>query len=333
VIPNPNILVRTIVSPDFRSPYAEQFSLQFQRELPGNWAYTLGYVGTKGTAMLQSTDGNPTAPTPPGTPRSRRVNPDRGVIRERCNCTASIYHSLQTSIERRLAQNFTMAAHYTWSAFIDGASEIFNPSTSGEIAFPQDPFDRASERARSTYDRPHRFSVNGVFELPWLSEQRGAAGKVLGGWQINGFLTFQSGAPFGALNGADPGGLVTGNLVGTSIRPHLNTNLDLSSMKVREIQAAGGRSLFLPATVAAPIGNAGRNIFRADGINRLDFGIIKNINVTETNRFQIHANFFNALNTRDWGIPEGVFTSAAFLNEGAFEVPARRIQVGLRYTF
>ena len=59
---------------------------------------------------------------------------------------------------------------------------------------------------------------------------------------MNGFLTFQSGAPFGVLNGADPGGVVLGNLVGTSIRPFLNTNLNLSSMGVREIQAAGGRS-------------------------------------------------------------------------------------------
>ena len=48
---------------------------------------------------------------------------------------------------------------------------------------------------------------------------------------------------------------------------------------------------------------------------------------------QFHANFFNATNTRDWGIPEGTFTSAAFLNEGANEVSARRIQLGLRYVF
>ena len=48
---------------------------------------------------------------------------------------------------------------------------------------------------------------------------------------------------------------------------------------------------------------------------------------------QVYGNFFNATNTRDWGIPEGIFTSAAFLNEGAFEVPSRRIQLGLRYVF
>jgi hypothetical protein len=108
-----------------------------------------------------------------------------------------------------------------------------------------------------------------------------ALAKIAGGWQINGFPTLQSGAPFRVLNGGDPGGVVTGNLVGTSIRPHLNTTLDLSRMTVREIQAAGGGSVFRAATVQEPIGNLGRNVLRANGINRLDFGIIKNTRISE----------------------------------------------------
>jgi hypothetical protein len=331
-IPNPDLLVRTIVNGQFRAPLAEQLSLQFQRELPEGFVLSTGYVGTKGTALFQSIDGNPTVPAP-GAARTVRQNPNKGVIRERCNCTASIYHSWQSSLEKRLSRNFSMGLHYTWSAFIDGASEVFNPSTVGEIAFPQNPYDRRSERGRSTYDRPQRLSMNGVWELPVFRTQKGVVGKALGGWQVNGFLTFQSGAPFGVLNGSDPGGVVLGNLVGTSIRPFLNTNLDLSSMSVRAIQAAGGRSLFTGVTVNNPVGNAGRNILRANGINRLDFGFLKNVRVREGHNLQIHANFFNATNTRDWGIPEGVFTSPAFLNEGITEVPPRRIQLGLRYSF
>jgi hypothetical protein len=332
-VSNPNILARTVVNGQFRTPYAQQVSLQLQRELGGGFVLSTGYIGTKGTALFQSIDGNPTVPTAPGVARSTRLMPDRGVIRERCNCTASIYHSWQTSLEKRFARDFSAAFHYTWSSFIDGASEIFNPSAFGEIAFPQNPYDRASERARSTYDRPQRFSANGVWIVPVYREQKGVLGKVLGGWQVNGFLTLQSGAPFGALNGADPGAVVLGNLVGTSIRPFLNTNLALSSMSVREVQAAGGRSLFTPATVTNPIGNAGRNILRANGINRLDLGFLKSVRVREGHTFQIHANLFNATNTRDWGIPEGNITSPAFLNEGASEVPPRRIQLGLRYSF
>ena len=328
---NPNLITRTITSKDFRAPLAEQVSMQFQRELSGNYALSVGYVGTKGTGLFQSIDGN--APIR-GTNGAQRVDSSKGIIRERCNCTSSTYHSLQTSLEKRLSKNFSMAAHYTWSSFIDGASEVFNASGAGsDVAFPQDPTNRDADRGRSTYDRPHRFATNGVFELPVFREQRGVLGKMLGGWQLNGFLTLQSGGPFTVLNGSDPGGVVTGNLVGTSIRPFLNTSLDLSSMTVRQIQAAGGGSLFRGVTAANPIGNAGRSIVRADGINRLDFGLIKNTRVREGHMFQIHANFFNATNTRDWGIPDGTYNSSSFLNEGANEAQNRRIQLGLRYTF
>ncbi|MFN0166860.1 MAG: carboxypeptidase regulatory-like domain-containing protein [Bryobacteraceae bacterium] len=331
-VANPNTLVRTITSKDFRAPLAEQISLQTQRELAGGYVMAIGYVGTKGTGLFQSIDGNPPLLGSGGTVR---VNPTRGVIRERCNCTSSTYHSMQLSLEKRLSRNFSMATHYTWSSFIDGASEVFNPSARGEIAFPQDPFNRSIERGRSTYDRPHRFTTNGVFELPFLREQKGVLGRLLGGWQANGFVTLQSGAPFTVLNGTDPLGRTAGNVVGTPTRPDLNTTLDLAQMTVREIQAAGGRSLFRGITATHPtgVGNVGRNVLRANGINRIDFGLVKNVRVAESHRMQVYANFFNATNTRDWGIPDAVFSSASFLVEGTQEGGNRRIQMGLRYVF
>src|SRR6185503_635136 len=150
----------------------------------------------------------------------------------------SIYHSLQASTEKRLSRGFSAGVHYTWSSFIDTASEIFNPS-SGEVAVSQDSFNRNSDRARSTYDRPHRLTGNFVYELPWHQDQQGFTGHLLGGWQVNGFFTFQSGAPFTVLNGSDPAGALSGinTLVGDAIRPNVYTNLDVSKMSVGQLQA------------------------------------------------------------------------------------------------
>jgi hypothetical protein len=117
---------------------------------------------------------------------------------------------LQASVEKRLSRNFSMAAHYTWSSFIDGASDILNPSPTGEIGYPQNSFNRSADRGRSAWDRPQRVAVNGVFELPFFRQQKGALGKALGGWQVTGFLTLQSGAPFSVLDGSDPGLLLSG---------------------------------------------------------------------------------------------------------------------------
>ena len=70
-------------------------------------------------------------------------------------------------------------------------------------------------------------------------------------------------------------------------------------MTVRDIQTAGAGSLFTAASAQKPVGNAGRNILGANGINRLDFGLLKNFRVTEGHRLQYYANFFNATNSRD----------------------------------
>lgn len=330
--PDPLQVPRTIVASDFRAPLAEQFSFQVQRQVARDWVATAGYIATKGTALFQTLDGNPTIP---GSQGRQRLYADQGVRRLRANSANSIYHSLQTSLEKRLSNNFTMAAHYTWSSFIDLASEIFNPSVSGEVAVPQDSYNWRADRGRSTYDRPHRFSVNGVYELPFFREQKGAVGRLLGGWQVSGFLTFQSGAPFSPLAGIDPGFRLSGidALVGNAIRPNVATDLDLSRMTLREILQAGGRTLFANVTAANPIGNAGRNILRADGINNLDLAVVKNIRISESNTLQYRCEFYNASNTRNYGIPEARVNSTAFGLEGNTDGGNRRVVMGLRYTF
>ncbi len=110
-----NLLTRTILDTNFRAPMAEQFSLEIQRELDPNTVFRVGYVGTKGTGLFQTIDGNPRtlcsavpiriddpatgAFTVLGCPR---VNPNAGVIQIRSNQGSSIYHSMQLSTSTRV---------------------------------------------------------------------------------------------------------------------------------------------------------------------------------------------------------------------------------------
>ncbi len=333
-IPDPMLATRTIVDADFRSPYAEQVALQFQREMRSDWLLTIGYVGTKGTALYQTIDGNPTLPEN-NNRGTLRLDPGRGVIRLRANATGSIYHSLQAGLEKRLSRGLVLAAHYTWSAFIDGASDVFNPSLSGEVAVAQDSYNRRADRGRSSYDRPHRLTANAVYEAPFFREQRGVWRRLLGGWQVGPFLTLQSGAPFSALDGADPGFRLSGidALVGNAIRANASTRLDLARMSVEEISWAGGAQLFSRVTAEKPLGNLGRNVLRADGITNFNVALIKNTRVGENNILQIRAELYRATNTRDFGIPEARVSSANFLNQWGQDGGKRRIVLALRYVF
>ncbi len=329
-----NQLTRTIVAEDFRAPVAEQFTMEAQRQLALNTVLRVGYVGTKGTGLFQTLDGNPrticaTAPNCP------RVDPARGVIRLRGNAASSTYHSMQISADRRFAAGFSGGAHYTWSNFIDNASDTFNPSARGEVAVAQDSYNRRADRGRSTYDRPHRFATNFVYELPFYRIQPGLAGHILGGWQVSSFLTFQSGSPFTALNGSDPGGALAGidGLVGNAIRPNLSTTLPISSMSIEELLAAGGRSLFTRITAAERVGNVGRNTLRSDGIGNIDLSILKSTRITESHVLQFRLDMFNMTNTRNFAIPESRVNNAGFLNQWGTDGGNRRIFFSLRYSF
>ncbi|HEX8267958.1 MAG TPA: TonB-dependent receptor [Pyrinomonadaceae bacterium] len=345
VITDANQLTRTVVAEDFRAPSTDQFSFEVQRELNADTVVTVGYVGTQGRGLFQTIDGNPR--TRCATPPCPRVDPTRGVIRLRANQAESSYNALQATLTKRLSNNFSAGLNYTWSTFIDTASETFNPSNA-EVAVAQDSFNLDADRARSSFDRPHRFSGNFVYELPFFQEQKGALGRVLGGFQVNSFFTIQSGAPFTVLNGSDPAGALNGisGLVGDAIRPNLASNLDLSSMTIPEIRAACGTPITTPAaaanncpalftriTAAQVVGNAGRNILRAQRLTLVDFGIIKNTRIAENVRFQIRADMFNVLNHRNFGVPEGRVNATSFLNQWATNGGNRRIVLGARLVF
>lgn len=332
-VKDPAHITRTIVDTNLHAPSSDQFAFQIERELSNNWALTAGWVATKGTGLLLSLDGNPTIP---GTKATQRVNPNLGIVRERANAGSSIYHSLQTSIEKRLSRNFSMAAHYTWSSFIDDGSEVFNASTAGEVAVAQNSFNRRAERGRSTYDRPQRFAVNGVYEVPLMHEQKGFAGHVVGGWQVSGFLTSQSGSPFSPLAGIDPGNALTGidGLIGLAIRPNVLPGVSLRGVDINEIHRNGASKYFSQVTAANPIGNAGRNILRTTPLNNVDFAVNKIFRMPwEGHAFSYRLEMYNALNHRNYGIPEARINSPAFGNEGATDGDVRRIVMGLRYQF
>jgi hypothetical protein len=332
---NPDTFARTVVADDFHAPYYDSFSMELQREVSKNIVLRVGYVGSKGTGLFETVDGNPRIPFCVATATNNcRVDRTKATIRLRANAASSIYHSMQVSMEKRFSMGFSAGLHYTWSSFIDEASEIFNPSP-GEIAIVQDSYNRRADRARSTFDRPQRIAGNFVYELPWFRQQQGLAGHVLGGWQVNSAFSLQSGAPFTPLNGSDPTGALSGidTLVGNAIRPNVISNLPISNMSLEELVFAGRGTLFQTLRTGQRVGNAGRNILRADGINNIDIGILKNTSLGENQKIQIRADFYNATNTRDFGIPNATVTNSGFLNQWGTNGGNRRVIVGLRYVF
>ncbi len=133
---------------------------------------------------------------------SGRLNPFVGPTRNRLNGAVGTYNGLQMRFDTRLADSIVLNANYTLSKTIDNASEIFGSLAGGQsIAFSQNPFDtNGGERGLSAFHQKHNFTANFIYELPWHKEQRGFAGKLLGGYQLSGLVLMGSGRPYTVQN-------------------------------------------------------------------------------------------------------------------------------------
>jgi len=178
----------------------------------------MSYVGSKGTRLFATEDGNPLVPqdlwgpTPANAVAGLQNRVDRlqGARTIRTNGASSTYHSAQFELKRRFANGFQLTAAYTFSKAIDNASEIFsfgNTSSLQNASVPSLFGGLQIDRSVGFFDRPHRAVFTYVYELPFTKSQQGLIGHVAGGWQLSGLTTYESGVPYTVVNGNDADGL------------------------------------------------------------------------------------------------------------------------------
>jgi hypothetical protein len=310
---------------DARTAYSQQWNLHVQRQLSGNLALEVGYVGGKGTKLYTNWRGNG-APPGPGAVNPRRPFPQFGTISEQNARGNSNYHGLQVKFEKRYSQGLTFLSSYTWSKSIDDSSTLITLSQ-------HNPFDLRQERGLSEYDVRHNSVTTFVYELPF---GRGKAigadmpsflNVLAGGWQVNGIATFRTGFPIRIVLPSD----VANTGVSGGQRPNLIGTLMLpASERTTE-------RWFNTAALAAPpaftFGNLGRHPISGPGLVNVDFGAFKNFRIQERHTIQFRAELFNALNRTNLGQPGGTFGTAQFGRIASTSTDARDVQLALRYQF
>jgi hypothetical protein len=302
--------------------YVQQWNLQVQRQLNADTALSVGYVGTKGSKLATYYNLNRQAYNAPG---GTRLFPSLGNVNVQDTAGNSIYHSLQTQLERRLAKGLQFLASYTWSHAIDDSAGAFDNQTNRV-----DPYNLRLERGNSSLDLRHRFVFSSLYEIPYGrgrmygKDLSGVMDAVLGGWQLNGILTLQSGQPFDL---TDPGNPET--------RPDITGNPE----------TFGDPDRWFTTTVFARVptngsgvklrpGSAGRNILYGPGIKSLDFSLFKNFHITERIKTEFRAEVFNLTNTPQFSQPNGDITSGDFGRIRSTRLGSnRQIQFALRVTF
>src|ERR1043166_3598277 len=389
---------QTLVVANLVNPYYQRWSVGVQRALFGNLVIDASYVGSKGTKLYLNEDLNPSVPavanafnpgiqriTPAAFTGSRTCTPNttgclisgrldnlQGSRLIRTNGGSSIYHSAQLLATRRFTNGFSLTAAYTWSKLIDNASEVFTVADTNlpqQASFPSIFGGQAAERAVSFFDRPHRFSLTYVYELPFMRNQRGFIGHVLGGFQLSGVTTFESGVPLTVVNGQDADS-IGGNLDRPDFNPNGQTGVRavpaIATATVNPCSVAVGAVFYTnPDAGSACInpanamyigllagsgrrGTLGRNTLRTPGQNNWNVNLLKRVNIGEAKFLEMRAEFYNVFNHPQYGtasvspfspgstgVPANVFTSAAgqFLHPEFSDGGGRVIRYQLKFAF
>ncbi len=376
------------ISRNLVQPYLQNYSLTVQRQMWKDTLLEISYVGSKGTKLFQRADLNPQQgwiidPLTAGGVTcvvvatcvsanvlfTSRLDPFRESISSVTNGGRSIYHALQVTGTQRLSRmrnwgGLAMTTAYTWSHMIDNASEIFGPGvslvnplagTAGQTIeavtpFAQDPNDTVrGERGNSSFDRRHRLAISYLWTLPNPSGQ--TVKWVLGNWQLNGFITGQSGQPFSPINSGLNSFCVDANGDGVLINDRplagnpnapagsvalLNNTLCLDPFstdpRIRAVAnnplnaiVAGAGAYITPDLQSTDpslarfiqaannqTGNVGRNILRGPNVFNVDLAAFKHFLWGDRYNLQFRVEVFNVMNRRNPGQPSGnVFTTDA----------------------
>lgn len=347
------------------TPYLQQWNFTLQQALPANWVISASYAGNKGTKLfggnydlnqldpqffslqlqLQNQVANPFfGQIESGALSGRTVTRSRllvpypdylSIVTHANHGASSIYHSLQSTLEKRYSNGLSALLTYTYSKLINDS--LSNAGSNNAGAFRIGRLDRRLERAVDQNDVTHRLVASAVWDLPigpnkaLLGDTRGVLGQIVGGWQINTITTIESGTPL-LIRGAN-------NFTGINY-PDVIRDPSLPDSERTPQRWFDTDAFRNPAPWT--IGNAPRTMayLRGPGMIDVALSLFKNIQITERVKAELRGEAFNAFNHVNHNNPgvgfspnaQGVNASATFGRiTGA--LAARRIQLGARLTF
>ncbi len=223
----PAIPFAFVVTPQFRTPYAENFNYGFQYQLSKDTVVEAVYVGSLSRKAIASTNlnypeitgSNPNnlmaqyqsyvATADPSNPTYvvNDISPD--CARPLANCNANFVplgatqietnvssgssssNEMQVTVDRRMNHGLGFRVAYTLAKTIDVTSGF--RARSSTYTNPTDP---AFDRGLADFDARQRLVLSPIWQIPLGNNSTGVKKNLLGGWEVSTITSFQSGNPF-----------------------------------------------------------------------------------------------------------------------------------------
>jgi hypothetical protein len=320
------------ITQNYKDAYVQDWNFNVQQEMAGGLGVMLGYFGSKGTHLNIVANMNQTingVKPYPVLSASSPIFPSKAlsnILLEESVANSS-YNGLWLTVTKRLSKGLQLNGSYTYSKSLDDNSRNNNITTS---FIPQNSYDIRNEWGPSDYDARHRFSMNGIYDLPFKGN------KLVEGWEITTVVQLQTGNPlnFHTSNAAFTGLATLRPSITGAVQTGFTAATNKSAAAITYIQNPG---VFFDQ--GAAYGNLGRNAITGPGFSNIDFALIKNTHITERINWRIEASAFDLLNKANWGNPGltigssslGLITSTRF-TAGDFGT-SRQIQLAMKLMF
>ena len=329
-----------IWDPFVRPSEVQQWNFSTDLQLPASNVLTVGYIGQHGTHLMvpmpylqkQLVNGQ----VVPGPYLSG--NPTLKSEIAQISGTASIgnqkYNALQATLHKRFGSGLEYQVAYTWAHGLSDAIGYYGQGgqAGSQSAYWQNLYNQKAEWGPTYFDVRQNVTASFVYALPFGKDRKFGSGwnravdSVLGGWQVGGIASAQTGFPLTIKMSGDPSGTgarsFRANVVGTPNDPH---NI-------------GPGELYLdPSAYARPaaftFGDAGVGIVEGPGMARLDLSLGKSFNITEHKRFELRGEAFNLTNTPIFLSPASQTITSPLFGQIRSSEGERNVQIAAKFYF
>lgn len=295
-------------NPGFRTPYSMQYNLTIERQ-QWNTGFRLSYIGTAYRQGAWAYNYN--SPVPDDRPYAAKPRPFPKFpeVPYITNGAGHQYNGLTVEANRQMARGLHFQASWTWAR--DRYDLDYNGDFTADMFTSENPFDRHREVGVSRDIPTHRLTVNWIYQLPfgkgrpWLSRISRSLNLAVGGWEVSGVYSAQTGEFLTPLwTGSDPVGIAhtDGDPAEVTMRPDVYRNPNLPRSQ-RNIAGWFDVSAFGPPR-PGQFGTSAKGSVIGPGINIWHLGLHKYFQLRESGtRLRWEWTATNSFNHPNWGTP------------------------------
>ena len=284
---------------NYKLPVTYQYSLGVQRAIGPRSVLSVAYVGNQSRHLndyrqinlpafssLPTLVGNAIAGDNSGYNAAVPYIGYRSIRMSEDEANAN-YNSLQVDFHGNLRNDLNFQVGYTYSKDIDPTNATGSGADLQNVSNPY--LGWKYDEGPSIYDRTNVAFVNFVYDLPIFRHSSNRLLKsTVGGWQLSGIVTAESGAPINIVLGGTSAGSVVQQ---ASNRPDVAGPISTP----HTVQA-----WFDPASFTTPAvgtwGDLGHNAIRGPGRDNWNLSLFKTFAFTERFHFEFRAESFNTWN-------------------------------------